>query len=232
MMAMTSVCGSQTSRVQTRLSSSGRKAMAVSRPSKQTSRICAQSSGEGESTSRRNALMLGGTALLGATLAGPAQAKGGFEVVKDQQDAYQFVYPFGWQEVSIPGQDVVYKDVIEPLESVSVSYIPTEKKSISEYGDVKEVCYTLVRKVLTTVNQDVKLISAEERKDDGGRVYYDFEYTASTPRYTRHAMTSVTVGNGKFYTLETGSNERRWSKMADKVKKVQKSFVVGDRTDY
>jgi photosystem II oxygen-evolving enhancer protein 2 len=63
-------------------------------------------------------------------------------------------------------------------------------------------------------------------------VYYDFEYTASTPRYTRHAMTSVTVGNGKFYTLETGSNERRWSKMADKVKKVQKSFVVGDRTDY
>ena len=126
MMAMTSVCGSQTSRVQTRLSSSGRKAMAVSRPSKQTSRICAQSSAEGESTSRRNALMLGGTALLGATLAGPAQAKGGFEVVKDQQDAYQFVYPFGWQEVSIPGQDVVYKDVIEPLESVSVSYHPRD----------------------------------------------------------------------------------------------------------
>ena len=43
---------------------------------------------------------------------------------------------------------------------------------------------------------------------------------------------SVTVGNGKFYTLETGANEKRWRKMADKIKKVQKSFVVGDRTDY
>lgn len=29
-------------------------------------------------------------------------------------------------------QDVVYKDVIEPLESVSVSLVPTEKKDVSE----------------------------------------------------------------------------------------------------
>jgi photosystem II oxygen-evolving enhancer protein 2 len=190
------------------------------------------------SNSRRMALIktAGAAAVVlsssGLVSPGMAQAKGGFETVKDQQDAYQFLYPFGWQEVSISGQDVVYKDVIEPLESVSVSYIPTEKTTIAEYGDVKEVSYTLVRKVLTTVNQDVKLVSCEERKDAGGRVYYDFEYTASTPRYTRHAMASVTVGNGKFYTLETGANERRWNKMADKIKKVQKSFEVFDRTDY
>jgi len=43
-------------------------------------------------------------------------------------------------------------------------------------------------------------------------LYYDFEYTASTPRYTRHSLASVTIGNGKFYTLETGSNERRWDR--------------------
>jgi len=188
------------------------------------------------SSTRREAL-LATTAFLAASATSavvplPSQAKGGFEVLKDQQDGYQFLFPFGWQEVSISGQDTVYKDVIEPLESVSVSYIPTEKQSISEYGDVKEVAYTLVRKVLTTVNQEVKLVNAEERKDEAGRLYYDFEYTATTPRYTRHSMASVTIGNGKFYTLETGSNERRWGKMKEKIQKVQKSFTVSDRQDY
>lgn len=249
MATMTNVCGCQSTRLTYPGTATARlprtSASKVSfyssslRSSSPASKMCVSSTAEDSvggdrETSRRSTLLLTGTALLGATLAdvGPANAKGGFEVVRDQQDAYQFVYPFGWQEVSIPGQDVVYKDVIEPLESVSVSYIPTEKASISDYGDVKEVSYTLVRKVLTNVNQDVSLLSCEERKDDGGRIYYDFEYTASTPRYTRHAMASVTVGNGKFYTLETGANEKRWRKMADKIKKVQKSFVVGDRTDY
>ena len=37
------------------------------------------------------------------------------------------------------------------------------------------------------------------------------------------------VGNGRFYTLETGANERRWSKVKDKVKSTQQSFVVVDR---
>jgi photosystem II oxygen-evolving enhancer protein 2 len=188
--------------------------------------------------SRRQIVMLPSSSLIYAgaltLLSGEqaAQAKGGFEVVRDQQDAYQFLYPFGWQEVSVQGQDVVYKDVIEPLESVSVNYIPTDKKSVADYGDAKEVSYTLVKKVLTNVNQDVRLLNAEERKDSTGRVYYDFEYTATTPRYTRHALASVTVGNGKFYTLETGANERRWGKMADKIARVQKSFEVSDRTDY
>ena len=37
------------------------------------------------------------------------------------------------------GQDVVYKDVIEPLESVSVSLTSTDKKDITEYGSPLEV---------------------------------------------------------------------------------------------
>ena len=188
---------------------------------------------EEASSTRRHALLAASAFLAASTaIPLPSHAKGGFEVLKDAQDGYQFAFPFGWQEVSVSGQDTVYKDVIEPLESVSVGYIPTDKQSISEYGDVKEVSYTLVRKVLTTVNQDVKLVAAEERKDDAGRLYYDFEYTASTPRYTRHALASVTIGNGKFYTLETGANERRWGKMKDKIAKVQKSFKVYDRQDY
>ncbi len=58
--------------------------------------------------------------------------------MKDAQDGYSFVYLFGWQEVAVKGQDVVYKDVIEPLESVSVSITKTDKERVSEYGPAAE----------------------------------------------------------------------------------------------
>jgi photosystem II oxygen-evolving enhancer protein 2 len=152
----------------------------------------------------------------------------GFVAVRDQQDAYSFLYPFGWQEVSIDGQDVVFKDVIEPLESVSVNLVPTEKKDVTEYGDVKEVAFTLADKVLTNPNQETILLDAQERKVND-RAYYDFEFLARSRGFTRHAVASVTVANGKFYTLVTGSNEKRWGKMSNKIKTVVKSFEVGER---
>ena len=34
-----------------------------------------------------------------------------------------------------------------------------------------------------------------------------------TNSYERHALTIVTITQGKFYTLTTGSSERRWAKM-------------------
>lgn len=48
--------------------------------------------------------------------------------------------PFGWQEVAVKGQDIVYKDIIEPLESVSVSMTPTDKATIDDFGSPVEVC--------------------------------------------------------------------------------------------
>lgn len=41
--------------------------------------------------------------------------------------------------MAVKGQDVVYKDVIEPLESVSVSLTPTDKADINEFGTPVEV---------------------------------------------------------------------------------------------
>ena len=43
------------------------------------------------------------------------------------------------QEVAVDGQDVVYKDIIEPLESVSVSITPTQREDLSEIGTADEV---------------------------------------------------------------------------------------------
>lgn len=63
----------------------------------------------------------------------------GFQPISDLNDNYQLVYPFGWQEVAVKGTDIVYKDVIEPLESVSVTIAPTDKNDITEFGAVNEV---------------------------------------------------------------------------------------------
>ncbi len=46
------------------------------------------------------------------------------------------------QEVVVQGQDKVYKDVIEPLESVSVNTIPTSKQDIRELGPPDQVLFS------------------------------------------------------------------------------------------
>lgn len=45
------------------------------------------------------------------------------------------------QEVVIEGQDKVFKDVIEPLENVSVTMLPTTKQDIRDLGSPQEVVH-------------------------------------------------------------------------------------------
>ncbi|EOA24740.1 hypothetical protein CARUB_v10018017mg [Capsella rubella] len=138
-----------------------------------------------------------------------AESKKGFLAVSDNKDAYSFIYPFGWQEVVIEGQDKVYKDVIEPLESVSVNLIPTSKQTIKDFGPPKQIAETLIKKVLAPPNQKTTLVDASEARN-----------------YTRHALGVLTVFNGKFYTLTTGANERRWEKMKERLHTVVDSFKI------
>ncbi|KAG8645097.1 psbP-like protein 1, chloroplastic isoform X1 [Manihot esculenta] len=154
-----------------------------------------------------------------------AETKKGFLLVTDKKDGYSFLYPFGWQEVVIDGQDKVFKDVIEPLESVSVNMIPTNKQDIRDFGPPQQIAETLIKKVLAPPSQKTKLIEASEHDVDG-KAYYTFEFIAQAPNYTRHALSTISIGNGKFYTLTTGANERRWDKMKDKLHAVVDSFNI------
>lgn len=47
--------------------------------------------------------------------------------------------PRPFQEVSIEGEDKVFKDVIEPLESVSVNLVATGKEDVKEFGPPDKV---------------------------------------------------------------------------------------------
>uniref|UniRef100_A0A6N2N5R0 PsbP C-terminal domain-containing protein n=1 Tax=Salix viminalis TaxID=40686 RepID=A0A6N2N5R0_SALVM len=91
-----------------------------------------------------------------------AETKKGYLLVTDKKDGYSFLYPFGWQEVVIEGQDKVFKDVIEPLESISVNVIPTVKQDIRDFGPPQQVAETLIKKVLAPSSQKTKLIEAKE----------------------------------------------------------------------
>jgi photosystem II oxygen-evolving enhancer protein 2 len=160
---------------------------------------------------------------------GPALAVGkapkGFSAVLDNADGYAFLYPFGWQEVAVKGQDVAFKDVIEPLESVSVSIVKTDKTSLEELGPPEAVAKALVEKVLSSPTQKTTLKKAEARVTDG-KTYYQFEFTAEARNFTRHALGAVAVNGGKFYTLTTGANERRWNKIEEKLRQVVDSFTT------
>lgn len=146
----------------------------------------------------------------------------------DQGDAYKLVYPFGWQEVSVGGQDVVFKDIIEPLESVSVSITPSDKDDITLYGDPQEVAYTLADTVLTPASQPVKVLKVTPKRVDD-RNYVEFEFAAKSSTYIRIAIAVVTIANGKLYAMVTGANEQRFDKIKDRLELVARSFVVSTK---
>ncbi|CAN6290864.1 unnamed protein product [Urochloa humidicola] len=187
-----------------------------------------------EEGSGRRQVLVAGAAAAAAFISRPnlaafaAEAKKGFLPVVDKKAGYSFLYPFGWQEVAVQGQDKVYKDVIEPLENVSINSIPTSKEDIRDLGPPDKVAETLIKKVLAPSTQKTKLIEAKENDVDG-RAYYTFEFTAQAPNYTRHALGAIVIANGKFYTLTTGANERRWEKMKDRLHTVVDSFKIENR---
>ena len=106
---------------------------------------------------------------------------------------------------------------------MSVTLAPTDKKDVSEFGDIAEVADTLAKKVLTAPGQEVAVVATTAREAKGTN-YYEFEFTAKTPKYTRHSLAVVAVSGGRFYTLTTGANERRWGKIKDKLTTVVRSF--------
>ncbi|CAM6100039.1 unnamed protein product [Calypogeia fissa] len=193
------------------------------------------STGDGDGGRSDNRVMAGrrealsGMAALVAAMGmgiGPALAEKppkGFSAVLDNADGYAFLYPFGWQEVAVKGQDVAFKDVIEPLESVGVSIVKTDKTSLEELGSPDEVARALVEKVLSSPTQKTALKEAKARVTNG-RTYYQFEFVVQAKNFTRHALGAVAVNGGKFFTLTTGANERRWEKIEDKLRQVVDSF--------
>ncbi|HSM81577.1 MAG TPA: photosystem II reaction center PsbP [Nodosilinea sp.] len=164
------------------------------------------------------------------TLQGCVGSGGGLQAYADQYSGYEFMYPTGWVEVTVPGAaDVVFHDIIHETENVSVviSEVP-EGKDLEALGTPTEVGYKLSKSfsALAGDNSTVDLLSAQRIETPDQKTYYILEYLADLPAGPRHNLASAIVRRGKLYTFNASTDEGRWDKVKDMMKQSVASFKV------
>lgn len=164
------------------------------------------------------------------TLQGCVSGAGGLKAYIDDLDGYEFLYPNGWVQIQVSnGPDVVFRDLIEESELVSVvvSDLQGPETELSQLGTPEEVGLRLAKNVLAPEgsNRQAQLMKASSRtlKD---KTYYNFEYYISLPNAERHNIASVTVSRGKLFTLSIASPEQDWSRQESVFRNVANSFSV------
>jgi photosystem II oxygen-evolving enhancer protein 2 len=167
--------------------------------------------------------------VLSLGLHGCTTSVSGLKSYVDSIDGYQFLYPNGWLPVQVTdGPDVVFHDMIERTENVSVvmSSVP-EGKTLADLGTPGEVGYQLQKNVIAPPgsSRTAELINAETR-ESGDKSYYLLEYNVKLPNQERHNLASVAVSRGKLYTFNVSTSEQRWDKLHDMFKTVVRSFSV------
>ncbi|XP_052204220.1 photosynthetic NDH subunit of lumenal location 1, chloroplastic [Diospyros lotus] len=150
-----------------------------------------------------------------------------YEAFVDLSDGYSYYYPSDWREFDFRGHDSAFKDRYLQLQNVRVSFIPTEKTDIHDLGPMQDVVYNLVTHVYSAPTQMANIFDMQERTVDG-KNYYTFEYALTSPNFSRAAFATIAIGNGRYYTLIVGANERRWKRVRNKLKVVADSFKLLD----
>lgn len=145
----------------------------------------------------------------------------------DYEDGYSYIYPSDWKEFDFRAHDSAFKDRYLQLQNVRVRFIPTEKKDIRDLGPMEEVITDLVKHRYTAPNQRPTIYDMQERTIDG-KHYYTMEYVLTSRNYASASFTTLAIGNGRYYTLIVGANERRWKKVRDQLKVVADSFRLLD----
>ncbi|MEC4815097.1 MAG: photosystem II reaction center PsbP [Scytonema sp. PMC 1069.18] len=157
-------------------------------------------------------------------------AAAGLKSYVDTTDGYQFLYPNGWVQVKVAnGPDVVFHDIIETTENISVvvSLVP-DNKSLKELGTPGEVGYKLGKNALAPEGsgRQAELIDAQEQEVNGN-TYYMLEYLIKLPgNRKRHNLASVAVSRGKLFTFNASIPERRWNRVKRLIEESTDSFSV------
>lgn len=169
--------------------------------------------------------------VLSVSLSNPGvAAAAGFKSFVDSYDGYEFLYPNGWLQVKVAnGPDVVFHDLIEVSENVSVVISPVpDGKDLTELGTPSEVGYKLGQVALAPPDsgRSAELVNAYERESNGKK-YYILEYQVKLPnREDRHNVASVAVSRGKLFTFNASIPERRWPRVKGLMEDVVNSFSV------
>nr|GMC98243.1 photosynthetic NDH subunit of lumenal location 1, chloroplastic [Ipomoea batatas] len=188
------------------------------------------SSDESRNCKRRPLLLgLGALSSLSLLPANPllAEVPERFSSFVDKEDGYAYYYPSDWTDFDFRGHDSAFKDRHLQLQNVRVSFIPTEQADIHDLGPMQETVYRLVNHVYAAPSQIATIMDVQEKTIEG-KNYCTFEYVLTSVNFSRAAFATIAVGNGRFYTLVVGANERRWRRIRNKLKVVADSFKLLD----
>ena len=178
-------------------------------------------------------LVAGLLIVVSLVLSGCSTGVSGLQSYVDTSKGYEFLYPNGWIAVNIKksdnGVDVVFRDLIERTENLSVivSEIP-EGKTLEDLGDPSEVGYRFLKLINNNPNSErqAEFLRAESRQGKD-KTYYLLEYEVDSPETDlRHNIASVAVSRGKLFTFNLSTPERRWNTVKDTFEVAAKSFSV------
>ncbi len=160
----------------------------------------------------------------------PAVAGSGLKAFIDDYDGYRFLYPNGWVQVKVAnGPDVVFHDIIEPSENVSVVINPVPgKKKLADLGTASEVGYQLSKNAIAPPNSGrvAELVSAEAF-DRNGNTYYRLEYAVKLPTgEERHNLASAVISRGRLYTFNASVTATQWTKLKGLLEQAVASFTT------
>ncbi|EEC74982.1 hypothetical protein OsI_11024 [Oryza sativa Indica Group] len=181
-----------------------------------------EASSDEKNVTRRRLALLGAGALA-------TEVPKNYKSYVDSKDGYSYLYPADWRDFDFLGHDSAFKDRNVALQCVRVGFIPTTKTDIRDLGPMDEAIFNLVNNVYAAPNQIPTVYDMQERTVDG-KNYWTFEYDLEAPGYGVSAFATVAIGNGRYYTLIVTANERRWSRLRNRLKVVADSFKLSDLT--
>ncbi|MDJ0519320.1 MAG: photosystem II reaction center PsbP [Trichodesmium sp. MO_231.B1] len=164
------------------------------------------------------------------TLTGCVSVGGGLQSFVDTTDGYEFLYPNGWLQVKVSdGPDVVFHDLVEATENVSVVISPVaQENTLTDLGTPTEVGYKLSKNAIAPKDsgREAELVDAKAREYKT-KTYYQLEYAVKlADGRKRHNLASVAVSRGQLFTINISTTEARWQKVHDKFQQVINSFSV------
>ncbi|MFM8259999.1 MAG: photosystem II reaction center PsbP [Vulcanococcus sp.] len=156
-------------------------------------------------------------------------AAAGLNSFQSPDGRYAFLYPTGWTRVQVTeGPQVVFHDLINADETLSLVVSDVNStNSLENLGSAVAVGEKLRRVVIAPEGsgRQAELVQAGER-EDGGRTFYDLEYTVHLNDRDRHELATVVVDRGRLYTLAASTNEARWPKVKLLFNQVIHSFTL------
>jgi len=166
------------------------------------------------------------------TLFGCTSATSGLQGYTNSTEGYKFLYPSGWQEVKVDnntaGVDVVFRDLVEQTENVSVVINEVgEKRKLEDLGTPSEVGQRLKNTIAPPDSERKgELLRADELEKEG-KTYYLLEYQVTFPDHQqRHNMASVAVSRGKLFTFSISTPQDRWQSLSERFNTIADSFEV------